>query len=64
VGGDQRVDGAAKLTEHTMRAPFVQAHKSAETDHICMQNGGEFPVPTTNFQNLSHRSPEKPKPLT
>jgi hypothetical protein len=42
-----------------MRARFVQAHQAAETDHIRVQNGGEFPIPTTEFQNLSHRSPEK-----
>jgi len=56
--GDQRVDGTAKLTEHSMRARFVQAHQAAETGYIRMQNGGEFPVPTTEFHNLSHRSPE------
>jgi hypothetical protein len=48
-----------------MRAGFVQAHQAAETDHIRVQNGCEFPVPTAEFQNLSHRSPEKQgKPLT
>jgi hypothetical protein len=41
-----------------MRAHFVQAHQAAETGHIRMQNGNEFPVPTTEFQNLSHRSPK------
>ena len=41
-----------------MRARFVLAHQAAETGHIRMQNGGEFPVPTTDFQDLSHRSPE------
>jgi hypothetical protein len=43
-----------------MRARFVQAHQAAETDYIRMQYGGEFPVPTTEFHNLSHGS----KPLT
>ena len=60
MGGDQRVDGPAKLTEYSMRARFVQAHQAAETDYIRMQYGGEFPVPTTEFHNLSHGS----KPLT
>jgi hypothetical protein len=41
-----------------MRARFVQAHQAAETGYIRVQNGGEFPVPTTEFQNVSHRSPE------
>ena len=59
VGGDQRVDGAAKVTERSMRARFVLAHQAAETDHIRMQNGGKFPVPTTEFHDLlSHWSPE------
>ena len=39
-----------------MRARFVQAHQAAKTGHIRMQNGGEFPVLTTEFQDLSHRS--------
>jgi hypothetical protein len=59
VGGDQRVDGAAKLTERSMRACFVLAHQTAETNHIRMQDGGELPVPTTDFQDLSHRWPER-----
>jgi len=58
VGGNQRVDGAPKLTEHSMCARFVQAHQAAETDYIRVQNGGEFPFPTAESQNLSHRSPE------
>jgi hypothetical protein len=41
-----------------MRARFIQAHQAAKTGHIRMQNGGEFPIPTTEFENLSHRSPE------
>jgi hypothetical protein len=42
-----------------MGARFVLAHQAAETDHIRMQNGGKFPVPTTEFHDLlSHWSPE------
>ena len=37
-----------------MRACFVLAHQAAKTGHIRMQNGGELPVLTTNFQDLSH----------
>jgi hypothetical protein len=55
MGGDQWVDGAAKLSEHSMRARFVQAHQAAETDHIRVQNGGELPFPRAGVQNFSHR---------
>jgi hypothetical protein len=41
-----------------MRTRFVLTHQAAETDHIRMQDGGEFPVPTTEFRDLSHCSPE------
>jgi hypothetical protein len=58
VGGDQRVDGAAKLAERSMRARFVLAHQAAEANDIRMQNGGELPILTTGFQDLSHRCPE------
>ena len=42
---DQRVDGAAEPSERLMRARLILAHQAAETDHIRMQNGGEFPLP-------------------
>jgi hypothetical protein len=57
VGGDQRVDGAAKLSECSMRTGFVLTHQAAETNHIRMQNGGQLPILTTDFQDLSHRCP-------
>ena len=41
----QRVDSAAEPSERLMRTRFVLAHQAAETDHIGMQNGGEFPLP-------------------
>ena len=45
MGRDQRIDGAAELAERSMRAGLILAHQAAETDHIRMQNGGEFPFP-------------------
>ena len=38
-----------------MGARFVLAHQPAETDHIRMKNGGEFPLPGAGFQDISHR---------
>jgi hypothetical protein len=38
-----------------MGTGFVLAHQAAETNHIRMQNGGQLPIPTTVFQDLSHR---------
>ena len=46
---DQRVDGAAQLAERLMRACLILAHQPAETDHIRMQDGGEFPLPGGRF---------------
>jgi len=38
-----------------MRAGFILAHQAAETDHVRMQNGGEFPFPGAGFEDFSHR---------
>ena len=52
---DQRVDGAAQLAERSMRAGLILAHQPAETDHIRMQDGGEFPLPRAGFEDFGHR---------
>jgi hypothetical protein len=52
---DQRVDGAAELAQRLMRACFILAHQAAETDHIRLQNGGQFPLPRAAIEDLSHR---------
>src|SRR5271165_2554935 len=52
---DQRVDGAAELAERLMRARLVLAHQPAETDHIRVQDGGEFPLPRAGFEDFGHQ---------
>ena len=56
---DQRVDCAAEFTERSMRTGFVLAHQAAETDHIRMQNGGEFPVPTSRVPGSQPFAPRR-----
>jgi hypothetical protein len=41
----QRVYGVAEPSKGLMRARFVLAHEAAESDHIGMQDRGEFPLP-------------------
>ena len=52
---NQRVDGAAELAQRLMGACFILAHQPAETDHIRMQDGGQFPLPRTVFEDFGHR---------
>ncbi len=52
---DQRVDRAAQLAERSMRAGLILAHQPAETGHIRMQDGGEFPLPRGNFLRRTRR---------
>ncbi len=40
---DQRVDGTAQFAQCPIRTRFILAHQPAVTDHVRMQNGGEFP---------------------
>jgi hypothetical protein len=56
---DQRVDSVAQLTESSMRARLILAHEAAETDHIGMQNGGEFPFPRGRFHRRMRRDIEQ-----
>jgi hypothetical protein len=52
---DQRVDSAAELAKPPMRACLILSHPAAETDHIRLQNGGKFPLPSARFEDLGHR---------
>ena len=38
-----------------MRAGLILAHQPAETDHIRMQDRGEFPFPRAGFEDFGHR---------
>ena len=55
VRRDQRVDGAAELAQRLMRAGLILSHQPAETDHIRVQDGGEFPLPRAGFEDFGHR---------
>jgi hypothetical protein len=59
---DQRVDSTVELAKRPMRACLILSHPAAETDHIRMQNGGKFPLPSARFEDLGHRpSDDQPK---
>src|SRR3954447_389615 len=48
---NQRVDGAPEFAKRLMRPRLVLAHQPAETNHVRVQNGGEFPSPRAGFEN-------------
>jgi hypothetical protein len=52
---DLRVDSASKVSKRPMRARLILAHQTAKTDHICMQDGGKFPLPRGSFSRRMRR---------